>query len=146
MKEFTIIQNMTVYSDWVNNAPDKVSITFSKGLVDRILHLSGNVKSLKVESINLYDYTPEFLDDEGKECEFSSESEMLYVRDTDFYWSGIVGGSDPSIHWDTDIISIKALKEMSQVWRARKSRLPLLMGTLKTPLGQQALTERMREL
>lgn len=146
MRGFTILVDIYVFSEWIDDTPEKVSLTFDKVLVERILKLSRAVKSLEVDSITLYDYTPEFLDENGEQVHFASDCNTLHIRDEDIYWGGYVKHTEPSVGWETDVIPISTLREVSRVWRTSKSRLPLLMGTLKTEQAQEILNERLKKL
>lgn len=149
-KGIIIETGITVYSEWVDDAPDQVRIELPRAFIQRILKLSRAVKELGIDKTVEYDCTPEFLyeDKEEDEVDIPMRSELtsLNVGEQDFYWSGIVKHSEPAINWETDVISIRLLRELERVWRTPKSRLPLLLGSLETAEANSELNVRLKSL
>jgi hypothetical protein len=149
MKGIKFDLEVNVFDECFDERPDKAVVEITRPLAKRILQLAAAAKKLKVYKICEFDYTPEFFieGDNGEFTEmldFRVDAETLEVEEERFRWAGSI--KNTSIGWETGSISIVSMEELETVWRTRKSRLPLLMGTLKTKEAQELLSERMKEI
>jgi len=137
-------------AEYVDDGPDYAKVELSKEVVDRITHLAEVVTTETASSITVWDYSPDFYeedydsDEEGKLKEWvgSVECEELVVTEDAIYWQG--HHKHLSLHWDTDSISIEALKELRHIESAPLEELPLLVGTkLKSGWAEELLKERL---
>lgn len=108
---------VSVYNEFADDIPTHARIELNKNQIERIKKLSQVVKRHKVTYIAEWDCSPEFFvldeaeeDPEIKPWDGSVECEMLVVRDTNFYWKGVIKHTD--IRYETDIFSIKELDNL----------------------------------
>lgn len=117
-------------------------IEITPQLYKRILELHKAVTSVNATYIEEFDYTPDFYTDEDKKSEDRLDCVMLKVSKDDILWEGLLKHTD--ISWSIESIPFNLLKEMHKVKRARKERLPLYIGKLKTDEAKALLEERMK--
>lgn len=148
-KVVKIEKGINIFDEYFDGSPEKIIIEMTRPLARRILQLAAAVKKVKAYKICEFDYTPQFFnigdDEELVEAEeFRTDGETLDVDDNAFYWSGSV--KNTGINWETELISLDIPRELETVWKTPKSRLPLLVGTLKTQEARELLNERMKKL
>jgi len=98
---------VSVYDDYIER-PSHAIVALNQETISRIKKLAKVCKELEVASINLFDYTPDLIDDEGKEwTEWYPETVQLIVYADSFHWSGYV--KHTSINWETERIQLKEI-------------------------------------
>lgn len=146
-KEITLTFPVTVYSEHSNNDPDIAKVTFSPELIKRIRKLSEVVKQNDATYIAIYDYTPDLFNREDEELDTTewggaTECQMLIVKDTDFYWKGLIKHTD--WNWETEACTFKYLDEILTIAALPIGNMPTYMNDEDEDVRELA-KKRMRE-
>ena len=149
--KFTLTVDVNTLAEWYDESPNKAIIEFTPTLLKRIRQLQKAAIKLKVDSIILYDYTPEYRiwdEDEEKyqDKPFTSmECHYLHICDILIFWSAIIKHSDIKI--ETESIDIDELYENEKIIKMPSDKILLhISDKLKYVSSKTLLEKRIKNI
>ena len=131
----TITLTLTVdnNNEYLDDYPTHLKVTINKEFQQWISKMSKLVKRNYLCHIAKYDWTPDFfkgdINYEGDkevvtliEYERGTEGEKIYVRDTDFFWKGLIKHTDA--HYESDTVTIKQLNNYFKLLEKPLEEMP----------------------
>jgi hypothetical protein len=120
------------FSDYYDEAPSHARIDLNDKSIAWIKKMHRLVNRNDIAYLADYNCDPKYVkieedesDTTAQPLEFRVECEMIVVRKGGFYYKGIVKHSDPSIHYETESISIEWLNKLIRfATRTPLSKMP----------------------
>lgn len=107
------------FSEYYNESPSHARINLDEESIAWIKKMHRVVNRNKIAYISDYNSSPEYVNIEEDEhystatpSDCRMECEMIVVRNGSFYYNGIIKNSDPTIHYETEVIGINELNKL----------------------------------
>jgi hypothetical protein len=134
-------------SEWFDDGADYAVVELSDEFLSHVERISKFLSDNDLNTATEYANIELMIEDQDAEelklIEYQgrSESEEVILGRDGFCWRGTYKHSDYG--WETEFLTIEALKEMLAVEAAELEELPPMMATLKTEAAQKKLKARL---
>jgi len=99
--------HISVHNEYDSGGLDIACVELNPNLIKRIRQLNQAVIKFRAYCIEEFEYSPEFLTEDGEEPEARPDCITLKVEKDRFLWTGYI--KHTSVTWETESVPIKEL-------------------------------------
>lgn len=127
IETITLTLPVNITDEYLDDCPTYLKVVIDNKTRLWINKMARLIKKQDLDHLAKTDWSPDFLkgddnDDSLIEYERGTECEKIFIRDTDFFWGGLV--KHTSVHYESDTVTIKQLNNYFKLLEKPLEEMP----------------------